>query len=568
MFQDRRRNLWFGTNKGIVKYDGRDFLDLKDIDGMPIRFVRHILEDSDENLWFGSEDGIVKYTMENFHLFTVENGLTTNVVNDIVEDIDGNLWFGTEDGAVKFDGVELHLFRVQDGLPDNNVLTLFRDSEFNLWIGTASGLACNIDSSNRATYALNTAVRAALEDTKGNIWLATTDGVSKYDGITFRSFPIENGLEILIDRQDELWIGSWDAGLRRYDGSGELKQFTMADGLASNHTTWMLETQRGDFWFGLKGGLSEGSGGTCRFDGARFENLSTKNGLLSDLTTVAAEDGNGVIWFGTDRGVMSYDGRSAIDSLRFQKITKAHGLISNYVTSILVDGSGHLWFGTDKGVSKFDGENFQNIPLEQYITFGYVKTIYGDSKGTMWFVTTNDGVINYVSPASEIRPRVHMTEIEGDKIYTDFDGIRLPSTAERITFEFKGISFKTKPEWLRYRYKLEGHDPGWQPSTLENRVHYEDLSPGVYQFKVMAIDKDLHYSDPPATATIRVYEPFFLTLPFQILAFLVGIGLLVGAGYLSVQLRTQRRIAVQFKEKLRKQEEACQQQGCLQPSNN
>jgi signal transduction histidine kinase len=130
------------------------------------------------------------------------------------------------------------------------------------------------------------------------------------------------------------------------------------------------------------------------------------------------------------------------------------------------------------------------------------------------------------------------------------------STAERVTFEYKGISFKTKPERLRYACTLEGFDSDWRPSTLDNRIHYEDLPPGDYRFKVKAIDKDLHYSDPPAIATIRIYEPFFLTLPFQILGILAGIGLLAGAGYLSVQLRTQRRITMHFKDKLRKQEEA------------
>jgi ligand-binding sensor domain-containing protein/signal transduction histidine kinase len=557
MFEDRRGNLWFGTNKGIVKYDGRNYLVLEEIDESPVRFVRHIMEDSDENIWYGSEDGVVKYTMENFHFFTVDTGLTTNIVNDIAQDKDGNMWFGTENGAVKFDGDDLQVFGVRDGLPDRNVLALFRDSKSNLWFGTASGLTCNLESSETKTFRLNTAVRAIDEDSRGNIWIATTEGISKYDEKVTESFPVENGLEVLIDSNNNVWIGSWDAGLRRLGDQEEPEQFTLENGLASNHVTWIMETTSGDYWFGLRAGLSEGSGGACLFDGANFQNLSTADGLPSDLITAATEDSAGAIWFVSARGAVKCDDYSRSDTLRFQKISEAHGLISNYITSILVDRTGNIWFGTDKGVSKYDGEIFQNINLEQHITLGGdVKTIFEDNNGTMWFVTTNDGVINYVSPASEIRPRVHLTKVEGDRIYSRFDNIRMSSTAERVTFEYKGISFKTKPDRLRYAYTLEGFDSDWRPSTVDNRVHYEDLPPGDYRFKVKAIDKDLHYSDPPATATIRIYEPFFLTLPFQILGFLAGIGLLAGAGYLGVQLRTQRRITMHFKDKLRRQEEA------------
>ena len=520
------------------------------------------LEDSDGNLWFGTEHGVFKYTMESLRQFTETDGLADNTIKVILEDKEGHLWFGTEHGASKYDGDIFQSFTVQDGLVDNDVLSMLQDSKGQVWFGTTSGMSKNFTPFPGEDPRMNTAVRAVLEDREGNLWFAAAEGVSRYDGTSVQFFPVENGLEMFIDRKNRLWIGSWNAGVYIYDGGKSLRRYALEDGLASNHVTWILETHDGSLWFGLKGSMSQSGtgritqGGICRYDGIRFRSFSTEDGLLSDYITVALEDKDGELWFGTDKGIMKYNSHSREGTFRFQPITKAHGLISNYVTAILSDRAGHLWFGTNKGVSKYDGENFQNISLDQYLTFGFIETIFEDSNGTMWFVTTNDGVIRYIPPAQEIRPRINLTHIEADRIYTHVSEIRMATTTKRITFEYKGISFKTKPERIRYTYKLEGHDPNWYPSTYERRIHYENLAPGDYQFKVRAIDKDLHYSDPPAVVNVHIFRPFYLTTPFFLMIIFGGVCLLGGAGYLTTQLRRQRRLAIQFQERLHRQEEA------------
>ena len=562
ILEDSKANLWFGTDRGISTYDGKNFQHFTEIRDISLSFVRYILEDSDENLWFGTEHGVFRYTMENVRQFTEMDGLANNTVKVIMEDEEGRLWFGTEHGASTYDGNEFESFTLRDGLVDNEVLSMLQDSRGDLWFGTASGISKNFTSINVEDFLMNTAFRSIMEDRKGDIWFATSEGVSKYDGTAFQFFPVENSLEMFIDSKNNVWIGTWNAGIYKYEGGKPLRRYTMEDGLASNYVTWILETHDGNLWFGLKGNTSQSGrettarGGVCRYDGIRFENLSIEDGLLSDYITVALEDGEGNLWFGTDRGIMKYDSRSDDASFRFQPITKAHGLISNYVTSILSDRAGGLWFGTDKGVSKYDGENFQNISLEEYLSFGLIESVFEDSKGAMWFTTTNDGVIQYIGPAQEIRPRIHLTHIVADTISPHVDDVRVSTTTKRITFEYKGISFKTKSERMRYTCKLEGHDLNWRPSTYEKRAHYENLAPGDYRFKVKAIDEDLHHSDPPATVNVHIFRPFHLTTQFLLIVVFGGVCLLGGAGYSATQLRKQRRIAVQFQEKLRKQEEA------------
>ena len=73
--------------------------------------------------------------------------------------------------------------------------------------------------------------------------------------------------------------------------------------------------------------------------------------------------------------------------------------------------------------------------------------------------------------------------------------------APRITFAYYGMSFKTKR--MRYNYRLEGYDTEWQ-KTWEEEASYENLKPGEYTFKVIAITRDLVYSDALASVKIEV----------------------------------------------------------------
>ena len=564
MLEDYRGNLWFGTTRGVSKYNGKDIQHVSEVDGNRLNFVRAIWEDRDDNLWFGTENGAFKYTMETLRHFAVGDGLADNAIKVMLEDKAGNLWFGTEKGVSKYDGESFQNLNLQkDGAIDNHILSMCLDSEENLWIGTISGMYKNFKALEGEAFRIDSAVRAVLEDRAGNLWFAMAEGISRYDGAALHRFPVESGAEMLVDSKGNVWVGSWDAGLHRYAGEDSLVRYTMEEGLASNHITWIMETHDGDLWFGLKGGIpppgdeKKPRGGIGRYRGSYFEYFGPDDGLLSNLVIAAEEDGEGNLWFGTDKGVMRYHPRSGDGTSGFTPLTKAHGLISNYVTAVFVDRAGHCWFGTDKGVSKYDGENFQNIFLKESMTFGFIETIFEDRQGNMWFITTNEGVFRYIPPSEDVGPRIHLTQVEADRIYREhFKEIRIPTTTQRITFEFKAISFKTAPGKMRFTYKLEGHDKNWHPSTHEIRAHSEKLDPGSYQFKVRAIDEDLHYSDQPATAEVILFEPFYLTSHFVVLMIFLGVGSIGGAGYLAVQLNRQRRLAAQFREGLRRQKEA------------
>ncbi|MEJ7681880.1 MAG: two-component regulator propeller domain-containing protein [Segetibacter sp.] len=105
---------------------------------------------------------------------------------------------------------------------------------------------------------------------------------------------------IIQDRKGNIWIASWE-GIFRYDG----KSFTnITSKVSSARFFSVLEDRKGNLWFGSIGS------GVYYYDGKSFRNFTTKDGLANDGVTCIYEDKAGTIWFGTARGASRYDGKS------------------------------------------------------------------------------------------------------------------------------------------------------------------------------------------------------------------------------------------------------------------
>jgi ligand-binding sensor domain-containing protein/signal transduction histidine kinase len=247
-------------------------------------------------------------------------------------------------------------------------------------------------------------VSSILEDKSGNIWFGTLDrGVSKYDGESFVHFTEAAGLgnntvwSILEDKSGNLWFGTRGGGVSKYDGESFV-HFTEAAGLSNNSVRSILEDKSGNIWFGTEGG------GVSKYDGESFVHFTEAAGLSSNIVRSILEDKSGNIWFGTGGGgVSKYDGES------FVHFTEAAGLSDNSVWSILEDKSGNLWFGTwGGGVSKYDGESFVHFTKATGLTNNIVLSILEDKSGNLWFGTYGGGVSKYDGESF-----VHFTEAAG-----------------------------------------------------------------------------------------------------------------------------------------------------------
>ncbi len=187
---------------------------------------------------------------------------------------------------------------------------------------------------------------------------------------------------ISIDATGNMWIGTYGAGVIRFDGTN-LFQYTHDEGLSQNHIQSLLTASNGDIWMGTR------AEGAIRFDGRNFHYYTVHNGLPDNRVETLIEDSNGNIWLGTYKGVSKYNGETMVSY-------SSEHLGADIVYVALEDVHGHLWFGTrGGGISRFDGAAFYQYTTEQGLISDYIVTGLHDSNGNLWFGSFENGATRF-----------------------------------------------------------------------------------------------------------------------------------------------------------------------------
>ncbi|WP_222538723.1 ligand-binding sensor domain-containing protein [Pedobacter polysacchareus] len=250
------------------------------------------------------------------------------------------------------------------------------------------------------SYGPRSIVRTIKQDRKGNIWMASWEGVFKYDGKSFTNITNKVSparfFSVLEDRKGNFWFASVGSGVYYYDGLS-FRNFTTKDGLANDRVTHIYKDKIGNIWFGTEGGAS-------RYDGKSFRNFKMQEGVVSantDSTHVSfyqqplpeghwthndvnaiIEDKTGKLWFGTRGYARVYDGK------RLTKILNKDGKPFENVRSIIKDKNGNIWLGGNDGLWHYDGKIFTNF------TRKFVGYVYEDKKGNIWTSSKSANDIN------------------------------------------------------------------------------------------------------------------------------------------------------------------------------
>lgn len=303
-----------------------------------------------------------------------------NNIDCIYQDKNGHFWFGSNgDGAYFWDGKLLKHITTKEGLLSNYVWNIAEDKNGILFFSTRDGV-CGFDGKIFTDYTprINFAFNGRLIHKKGGLFFGRADGMCFYDGHNFTGFdihpvdyiPVPNNrsnpysvYSSLVDKEGNVWFGTQEKGVCRYDGYFYTYYTDKGLDLAAVRT--LFQDHSGVIWAGNNGA------GLFRFNGKDFVNFSDQMGLgnrdfLNKLKvkegTLARpwtinEDLNGMLWIGTiDSGVWLYDGKV------FKNYTTKDGLPGNSIWTIFKDTKGELWFIVDgNSICKFDGTRFYKV---------------------------------------------------------------------------------------------------------------------------------------------------------------------------------------------------------------
>lgn len=443
VLQDSKGFMWFGTESGVNRYDGYDFIvyssDAKNPKSLSNNWVYSVYEDHLGNIWIGTDGGLNRFNREK-EIFTrylhdpeKPNSLSNNKVFTIFEDKSGSLWIGTDNGLNKFDRKDESFKRYQfdpenpQSLSDNHIHAILEDASGTLWIGTDNGLnrfnrkeeawfRFQSDPKDRNSLSHNS-INSICEDSLGILWVGTDRGLNRFDstiGKFMQYQHIDNDSKSLSDdwihvvyqdRLGILWIGTNEGGLNRFER--EKGEFTCykadpndPDSLSSNRIYSICEDRSGVIWVGTYGGA------VCKFNRElkRFKHFThdpeNPNSLSHIFVRSFYEDQSGTLWVGTDGGGLNkYDqGKDQFIHYRYNPRDPV-SLSNDRVFSIVKDSSGVFWIGTyGGGLNRFDPNSGKFTSYRHSSTDpnslsdDRIRVIHEGQPGVLWIGTDGGGL--------------------------------------------------------------------------------------------------------------------------------------------------------------------------------
>jgi diguanylate cyclase (GGDEF)-like protein len=249
-------------------------------------------------------------------------------------------------------------------------------------------------------------VLSILQDSKGQMWFGTENGLNSYDGYDFRTYYRERGnagslssdfvFDVDEDGKGNLWIATNGGGLAVRDAStGEFSSYRHDAednaSISSNVVRRVLVDAEGDVWAGTRhGGLNRLDASTSKFTQYR---LTTEVGA-DDIYSLV-QDSGGVVWAGGDHGLTRIDLHTDEIKTFTGNTDDASSLSPHSVRAVFEDSNGQVWAGTfGGGLHRFDAESgtFERFKHDEEngnsISGNEVTAIFEDSAGRFWVGTT------------------------------------------------------------------------------------------------------------------------------------------------------------------------------------
>ncbi len=419
MCQDHNGNIWFGTNSGgVSKYDGNKFTNYTENDSLINNVVFSITEINKQYILFGTNGGLSVFNGKKFKNYTDKEGLTHNRVFKILKDNNGVIWLGTSKGVCIFENNRIKVFDLDTLLNKSSVFTIYADNSNNIWFGTIqNGVIKYNVSTKRFTYFNKSMglrqnfVRSIGEDIQGNIYIGTVAGISKISGpgvIQKINIAGEENIgftAIIPDNKNNLWLAT-NEGIYKFNGY-TYRKYKDKNGLASNKLLCGFKDREGNFWFGTDGF------GVSKFVSEAFTSYTNKDSLPSDYVTCVFQDSKKNMWLGVKNyGVVNFKKNKIINYKVDVKNLKT-SISDNDVQAIAEDNDENLFFGTKAGLSIFNGHNFKNYKIKDGVSDDdNIYSIIVDNNKKVW-IGSGNGV--YIFENEKFIPVDEINKVKTDR---------------------------------------------------------------------------------------------------------------------------------------------------------
>ncbi len=436
--QDQDGFMWFGSQQGVHRYDGHQFLsfhhDVSNENSLSSDVISRILIDNSQQLWVATRGGGVNLFRENtkdFQRITTKSKelqLSSDNVNTLLEDSNGNLWIGTENGLnVLFRNGQKwqikHLLQElgnPKSLANNIVETIIQTKSGDIWVGTNAGISVfdlqanfvqtiKLSEGNLANVSQKKLIKSLFQDEQKNIWIGTRESglfkmAAQNNQINHYQF-VENDLSSLIsnsiesiyqDSANRVWIAT-DKGLMVYQQP--LNNFTRIQHEITNHNSLtndfvltIFEDKNKIIWVGTFSGISRLDPNMTTFrQHSDLHHPEIASSLIMDFSQLNAQQ---LVFSTYANGI--YILTTKTNQITPLKLNFPHNKLR--FTCLLADGK-YLWLGTrasglfkvniDTGVSQNFSYQSDNI---NSISANSITDIIKTKNGVIWVSTYHKGL--------------------------------------------------------------------------------------------------------------------------------------------------------------------------------
>ncbi len=554
--EDRQGRIYVGTsNAGVYQQQGDDFVH---IDGTRTYSVSALYCDHEGRVLIGYDgNGVAIYDPMSRQLtdnpfFSMEVDLSKSKVVSFTEDASSNLWIGLMQKGIFQQPSGFRGFHYMgrklgklNTIGNAFVISTTTDSQGRTWVGTdKDGIYC-ISADKQSVRHLSegypSVVMSLHEDQQGRIWVGSyQEGFGWIDPQSMayhrQPYPQDDHLivmDILIDRQQRMWMATMKHGLMMMDlRDGSIREYVAhrdapndrsVNSIANDYASQLELSPDGRRLY-----VSTSMGLCCLdIDSGSWTSAFGGNCLnYSKPIRITRQIGN-ELWVGTNLGLFRYD----LSGHELQYFTREQGLTDNGIASIECDANGKLWLGTNHGLNCLDPAtgNVQTY----YVDDGLQSNEFGDNAscqtadGTI--IMGGTGGLTWFQP-SEIshtpwKANVQLTGFfvngmqvntaslsEGASI-TDApvfasDHFRLSYHDNTFAIQLSTLTFDN-PEHTTYLYSING-EPYQRLQQGQNTISFSHMPPGTYHFRVKAQRNNDTTSE--RTFTVSVGYPWYRTV--------------------------------------------------------
>ena len=378
-------------------------------EGLPVDYVRCLKQDSNGFLWFGTERGLSRFDGYRFTHYGIQEGMPYPTVSDLIQTRLGTYWVATNGGGVfqmrpfvdaanpggrptAEANSRFKAFRVGESPASNRVNVLFEDAAGRIWAGTDAGLfQLDPAKTNGEFIPVSIGVPSLAdgdlqvwtfaEDDEGSLWIGTKNGLIRLlpDG-RMHHYPVQplpSGRDLIwvlrFDREGRLWIGheSWLIVFKPLPAGAE--QVPESASRNSHSNPWQRLQP---------GGAPDGP--------VILPSLPGEARRYQTIARAFCQTTDGRFWIGTDHGLIESDGQ------RFRLFTTAHGLSATAVETgeLIEDRDGNLWIGlVGSGVMRLVRNGFVTYTASDGLEQGTVGSIF-EGQGGEWYVISSGWRVN------------------------------------------------------------------------------------------------------------------------------------------------------------------------------